>query len=396
MKNKILIFVLVVACCFCTLFINNNSYHKPINIQPFTLQQNTIKNNETQQTDKTNLLQNEKVNSNNDIEQKNLNENNANNENKENKDIIKNNSNFTNIEEKNLLKDGNLENTQSNKQQNEQNNETNVKNLELNSTNTKGFAEILENIQLITVLGEGIYITNPDTAEISFGIQTRAKTIAEGYEEIKSIYNKFIETLNSIDNISTQSFVINYSSAYPVQNSPVCEYQFNCNFSIKTKELSQIDNIIKKASEAGINSYNNVCYTIDDKTNAYNEALKIAKENALNKVSALYTNAVLKELQEVSIYTYTAPNAEGIISVEARLKAKFIVNSNNIANDNTNNLTNSNENNVDIDKDMLIKNYPTVNSDTNNNLNKVENFTNNNKENIQNNNIIKNNISSEK
>ena len=202
--------------------------------------------------------------------------------------------------------------------------------------------------------------------------------------------------MNSIDNISTQSFVINYSSAYPVQNSPVCEYQFNCNFSIKTKELSQIDNIIKKASEAGINSYNNVCYTIDNKTNAYNEALKIAKENALNKVSALYTNAVLKELQEVSIYTYTAPNAEGIISVEARLKAKFIVNSNNIANDNTNNLTNSNENNVDIDKDMLIKNYPTVNSDTNNNLNKVENFTNNNKENIQNNNIIKNNISSEK
>lgn len=361
MKNKILIFVLVVACCFCTLFVNNNSYNKPINIQPFNLQQNTIKNNETQQTDKTNLLQNEKVNSNNDIEQKNLNENNANNENKENKDIIKNNSNFTNIEEKNLLKDGNLENIQSNELQNEQNRETNVKNLELNSTNTKGFAEILENIQLITVLGEGIYITNPDTAEISFGIQTRAKTIAEGYEEIKSIYSKFIETLNSIDNISTQSFVINYSSAYPVQNSPVCEYQFNCNFSIKTKELSQIDNIIKKASEAGINSYNNVCYTIDNKTNAYNEALKIAKENALNKVSALYTNAVLKELQEVSIYTYTAPNAEGIISVEARLKAKFIVNSNDsttttTSNETTNKINDTNNNDYYIENKMLIKN----------------------------------------
>ena len=109
MKNKILIFVLVVACCFCTLFINNNSYNKPINIQPFTLQQNAIQDKEIQTLDKINSLQNEKTNSNKDMEQTKLNEN---------KEVIKNKSNLTNSESTNLLKDGNLENTQSNKQQN--------------------------------------------------------------------------------------------------------------------------------------------------------------------------------------------------------------------------------------------------------------------------------------
>ncbi len=208
------------------------------------------------------------------------------------------------------------------------------------STNEKVFA-LNDNKQFVVVIGNGKIETAPDNVKINFGIKLRADSIKEGQEKISQIYDNITTKIKEFDASSTA--FVNYSSSYPVCEHGIQSYEFNYDISVKSNTLENVNQIITIASENGATSFYNTVYTLENQEQIYNDALIKAKENAIEKANSLYSNTNLKELIEMSIFSYSEGSKDGKIIVEARVKARFELNNDTVENDNTNNDT-SNEN----------------------------------------------------
>ena len=186
--------------------------------------------------------------------------------------------------------------------------------------NEKAYAFNTNN-QFVVVIGNGKVEASPDNANLNFGIKIQKPSIKEGQEEMLNIYNNICEKIKQIDENAV--VYVNYSSCYPVGKNGIVNYEFNYDITVNTKNLDTVDSIISTASENGATSFYSSCYTLENKQELYNQALKTAKENAIEKASSLYSNLTLKELFEVSIYSYNQGTKDGKIIIEAKVKARF-------------------------------------------------------------------------
>lgn len=245
------------------------------------------------------------------------------------------------------------------------------------SPNEKVFA-LNANKQFVVVIGNGKVETVPDSVRINFGIKLRADSIKEGQEKISQTYENLVAKIKELDANST--VFVNYSSSHPVCEHGILSYEFNYDISVKSNTLENADKIVALASENGATSFYNTVYTLENQNSIYNDALIKAKENAMEKANALYSNTNLKELIEISVYSYSEGGKDGKIMVEARVKAKFELN-----NDNTVNDSNDSSNNQDTSNDNSTNNDHTINDETVPNENDFNNDTTMNEDN---NNII--------
>ena len=171
------------------------------------------------------------------------------------------------------------------------------------------------------VIGTGEINVVPDTVLINFGIQKISQTLKDGQENISNTYNKIIEEIKKIDEES--DIYLNYSSCYPTCNNGIQGYEFCCNITVKTKKLELINDIIKTAGENGVTSYYNTTYSLENTQELYNQALNLAKENALKKVTSLYKNVEEKEVYELNVFSFSNGNEK--IKIEAKVKVKFAI-----------------------------------------------------------------------
>ncbi len=202
------------------------------------------------------------------------------------------------------------------------------------STNEKVFA-LEANKQFVVVIGNGTVETVPDCVKINFGIKLRADSIKEGQEKISQIYDNISTKIKEID--ANNTIFVNFSSSYPVCEHGIQSYEINYDISVKSNNLENANQIIEVATENGATSFYNTIYSLENQQNLYNDALIKAKENAIEKANALYSNTNLKELIEISVYSFSQGNKDGKIIVEARVKARFELNNEveNTTNDNT-------------------------------------------------------------
>ncbi len=245
------------------------------------------------------------------------------------------------------------------------------------SPNEKVFA-LNANKQFVVVIGNGKVETVPDSVRINFGIKLRADSIKEGQEKISQTYENLVAKIKELDANST--VFVNYSSSHPVCEHGILSYEFNYDISVKSNTLENADKIVALASENGATSFYNTVYTLENQNSIYNDALIKAKENAMEKANALYSNTNLKELIEISVYSYSEGGKDGKIMVEARVKARFELN-----NDNTVNDSNDSFNNQDTSNDNATNNDNTINDETMPNENDFNNDTTMNEDN---NNIV--------
>ena len=171
------------------------------------------------------------------------------------------------------------------------------------------------------VIGTGVIDVVPDTVLINFGIQKISESLKDGQENISNTYNKIIEEIKKLDEES--DVYLNYSSCYPTCENGIQGYEFCCNITVKTKKLDLINDIIKTAGENGVTSYYNTSYSLENTQELYNQALNLAKENALKKVNSLYENVEEKEIYELSVYSFSNENEK--IKIEAKVKVKFAI-----------------------------------------------------------------------
>ncbi len=175
----------------------------------------------------------------------------------------------------------------------------------------------------IMTMGYGEVLTQADMMEMNFSVTTISDKLDNGYSEITQ---KMEEIKNAITQIDSQAKVnVCYTSSYPIFNGGVNQYKFHYNFVVTTNNIENKDKIISTISENGATSFQGCRLMLEDKQEIYNEALANAKADAEQKAKALYTDVTLKEMFEVSIYSF---EHNGEIKVEACVKAKFQVNGN--------------------------------------------------------------------
>lgn len=193
----------------------------------------------------------------------------------------------------------------------------------LHIINNAVYAEQNTKDVVVSVLGYGKYEASCDQVEVNFTIQNVADNFNLCQEKNKNTLDDISSKIKEIDD--TAKICVKYSSCYPTNSNGTFTYNSCQDINITTQDLDKIDNIIQTLGDFQNVSFYGTCYSAKNKTDCYNNALMLAKEDAKQKASALYQNANLIDLYEVEIFTSCQNSQCNIITIEARIRARFSV-----------------------------------------------------------------------
>ena len=189
-----------------------------------------------------------------------------------------------------------------------------------------------ENNQYVMTIGCGEVFTKADTIELNFGLTQVSNSLSDGNKSLNEAIDQIKNAVLSVDPEAKVN--VGYISSYPIAHAGIGQYQFNCNFFVTSLNPDKKDEIIEQVTQNGATSFQGSRLELSEKQDVYNQALTSAKEDAEQKAKALYGDVKLKEMYEVSIYSF---EQNGEIKIEACVKAKFIINEteNNVADQTT-------------------------------------------------------------
>lgn len=150
------------------------------------------------------------------------------------------------------------------------------------------------------VSGTGHVFVTPDTAIASVGVEITAPTLAEATKEAN---DKMTAVLNAIkaQGVDAKDIQTSNYSVYPLTNQPketetpkVTAYRVSNIVTVKIRKIDNVGQVLDAALAAGANSINSVIFTVDDPTQAQNEARTLAVKDAMAKAQTLATAAGVK------------------------------------------------------------------------------------------------------
>ncbi len=159
----------------------------------------------------------------------------------------------------------------------------------------------------IVVYGEGEIKFIPDLAIVTVGVESLNENLLEAQRQNSEAINAVIQTLLGFDvmkdQIKTKNFNVYQKFDYSDTTEKIVGYQVSNYIEFKTKAVDNISQIISKLMENGANRFSGVSFTLENYSNAYNSALKLALENAKSKAKALCDDEL--ELVEIVEQNYS-------------------------------------------------------------------------------------------
>ena len=188
--------------------------------------------------------------------------------------------------------------------------------------NVKGNVKADENLEVIVLEGCGKVETTADCCILNFNINVAEKEFDEGQKKINEMFNSISQQIMAIneENLS----YITYTSCYPEYKEDFIIYEFSCSFSVKTKKVDSVQEIVNEVSKNGAVSYYGCEYCLNDTKQVYNDALMLAKEDAIDKARTLNSCVELKAIVGSHIYSYSSNDNLGKIIIEAKVKGVFV------------------------------------------------------------------------
>ena len=170
--------------------------------------------------------------------------------------------------------------------------------------------------QTLSVNGSGEVYIDPDLANISFAVETNAKTASEAVKENAEKTNKVLEALKSQigkdDTLSTTGY--NLSPVYEYNNqtkkSEFTGYRATNSVLVKTFNLKNVGNLIDSAAEAGSNSIQGLTFDSTKRNEHMKEALAKAVKDAKTTAERVANAAGVKitTIYQISpSYNYPVP-----------------------------------------------------------------------------------------
>ena len=211
------------------------------------------------------------------------------------------------------------------------------------------YAEENTNQVIVSVLGYGKVDAVCDQAEIHLTIQNVAESFSLSQQKTNNNFEEISSKIKEIDN--SAEINLGFSTCYPTSNNGVFSYHSSAEVTISTTCIDCIDKIIETFQDYTNVSFYGINYSLKNKADSYNNALMMAKENAKQKASTLYSNATLIDLYEVDIYTSCYSKQNHSVCIEAQVRARFQVDTEKtVTEDNT-----EDKNNIEKEEDIDYK-----------------------------------------
>lgn len=157
----------------------------------------------------------------------------------------------------------------------------------------------------VRVFGESVISVSPDQVRITLGVKTENPSVSQAQAENTEAINKMISALiqMGIPQQAIQTIVYQIEPQYDyVDGKQVFRtYLITHLLQVELNQIAMAGAVIDEAVENGANSVSNVQFTMRDKTEAQNEALAKAVQNAQVKAQAI-TNSLSVSLNQLPVW----------------------------------------------------------------------------------------------
>ncbi|MBE0449866.1 MAG: SIMPL domain-containing protein [Clostridia bacterium] len=146
--------------------------------------------------------------------------------------------------------------------------------------------------RMVTVSGEGKIVVTPDVAHIELGVQTKNEDATVAQQNNAKLMSAVVEAIKKagIDekDIQTTGYSLYQTYDYQPDGSKKDPYYVANNIvRVKIKDVDSVGKIIDLATVAGANTVNSIQFSIEDDSEFYQEALKLAMVSAKSKATAI-------------------------------------------------------------------------------------------------------------
>lgn len=150
----------------------------------------------------------------------------------------------------------------------------------------------------LSVTGNGTVLVESDLAIVTVGVQETSKDVLEAQstvnEKIAAIKQALLDAGVEESEINTDSINIYANYDYSDNTEVIVGYTARNSLSVRTADMDNVGSLIDAAFVAGANTLDNVQFTVQDDTQAREQALTMAVEDARRKADVLASAAGLQ------------------------------------------------------------------------------------------------------
>jgi len=167
-----------------------------------------------------------------------------------------------------------------------------------------------QNLRSMSVSGHGEVYLIPDIAYINIGTRSEAADVAQALSDNNVQAQAISSTLadKGIDPLDIQTTAFN---VYPYQNygpdgQPTeMRYVVENTVNVKVRNLDRLGEILDAVVRSGANQINGISFDVEDRTQAEDDATKLAIQDATESAQKLagIAGIQLGELQSLSVYS---------------------------------------------------------------------------------------------
>lgn len=144
---------------------------------------------------------------------------------------------------------------------------------------------------LLSVSGEGEVKVKPDTAYLSLGVETQARTAREAQQENARAMGAIVDRLQGLglskDDMQTTGVNLYPDYRYDEKGPQLIGYRASNSLRVTVHDLNRVGEILDAAVAAGANQVQGVSFTVEDAAEARHEALARAVRDARGKAEAM-------------------------------------------------------------------------------------------------------------
>lgn len=163
---------------------------------------------------------------------------------------------------------------------------------------TLGTGAALADGTTLSVTGNGTVLVESDLAIVTVGVQETSKDVLEAQstvnEKIAAIKQALLDAGVEESEINTDSINIYANYDYSDNTEVIVGYTARNSLSVRTTDMDNVGSLIDAAFAAGANTLDNVQFTVQDDTQAREQALTMAVEDARRKADVLASAAGLQ------------------------------------------------------------------------------------------------------
>ena len=165
----------------------------------------------------------------------------------------------------------------------------------------------------LTVSGSGTVLVESDLAVVTVGVREASTDVLVAQstvnEKIAAIKQSLLDAGAKESEINTDSINIYANYDYSDNTEVIVGYTANNTLSVRTTDIDNVGALIDTAFAAGANTLDNVQFTVQDDSEAREQALTKAVEDARRKAEVLAAAAGLQiasieSIAESGVYTY--------------------------------------------------------------------------------------------